>query len=209
MSLNRLKLNSVIECDQVLSELNYRKKDYEYKKMGYELRAEKYLNRYNALKNRIVILKDDSKALKVAINAVPDGNIKNQLIVQEVKTNYKLLILEDRFSKMDIGKVVIYQSKAGQNEAMFNSCINSIKIILELKKHLNNGIITSEIKSYFEKPASLPPDFFEEVVTLSFSNANFINTNQSQSLTNESESKLQRLFKQQINIKDTDLTFYQ
>ncbi len=208
MSLNSVKLNSVPECDQVLSELNFRKKDYEYKKMGFELKAEKYLNRYNALKNRIDILKQDLNALKIAIGSIPEGNIKNQLIEQEIKTNYKLLVLEERFGRMDISKVIVYQSKAGQNEAMFKSCTNSISIILELKKHLNNGIITTENNLYSEKPTSIPPDYFEEIVTPAISNANFINNNQSQSHINLG-SGLKSLFRQQINIKNSDLTFYQ
>ena len=126
MQIDPSFLSSISDCDQILIKLNFNKKDCEYKQMGYELRAEKYEKRYNLLEEKIIILKEDIAALELAINAVPDGNIKSQLDVQLIKALQKLFILEERIAKLDLTKVVIWQSMAKQMAAMLMVCDENI-----------------------------------------------------------------------------------
>ena len=211
MDLSLTKISSTSQCDKIINELEYNKKGHEWRKTGLELRAGTYLKRYNKLKSQTSSEEEDIQALEIAINAVPDGNIKNQLEAQLMRAKYKLIVLKVRLAKMDLCKVVIWQSLAGQQAAMLDSCIESLSLLYAHRQFLQSFDIHAGLVENLSK-IPLMPVFYEEILNLgepSMSNAGFLAPAEAMPKSNENNMGLRVVFKEQIRIGNKEMAFFQ
>ncbi len=110
----------------VVEILNKKLKSKEYQKSCLLFRTERTILKLEKIEAAIGLIKKNKNDLSTAINAIEDGELKDQLKILKVKAEYKLFLLEIRKNKVNITKIIINQSKLNELDA----------ILLILKTHI-------------------------------------------------------------------------
>jgi len=110
----------------ILEILNKKLNAKKYQKSRLLFRTERTILKLEKIVAAISLIKKKNVDLSNAINAIDDGELKDQLKIQKIKAEYKLFLLQVRKNKVNVTKIILNQSKLNELEVIVLNLITTI-----------------------------------------------------------------------------------